>query len=106
MKRMLSISMGLAILFAAQQALAFGMAGSPQVGGIGGVRVGAIQVRASGVAIPAGAVSLHGITVLPNGTFVVPAVIPRIHGMAPSVNPGRIDPVQPCQLSGCGGGGP
>jgi hypothetical protein len=69
-----------AIALCAQQAFALGMMGGAvgaHAGGIGSGHFGSMASRteASGMA---GAVTMNGITVLPNGSLVVPAVTPRV----------------------------
>ena len=54
-----------------------------------------------------GAVTLHGITVLPNGSLIVPAVTPRLHGpIAPGSGNAGLSTLQPpvfvCPRPDCG----
>ena len=78
-----------AIALCAQQAFALGMMGGAvgaHAGGIGSGHFGSMASRteASGMA---GAVTMNGITVLPNGSLVVPAVTPRVPRVSsPSLN--------------------
>jgi hypothetical protein len=79
-----------AIALCAQQAFALGMMGGAvgaHVGGMGSGRMGSVgsQRGASGMA---GTVTMNGITVLPNGSLVVPAVTPRVPGAS---NPRGLD---------------
>ena len=104
MKRLVSLSLGMATMLLASQALAFSVpVAAPHVGGVGVGRVAASSIPGVNVN---GAVTLHGITVLPNGTVIVPAVIPRPNGsFAPrSGDAGvRMQPVYgPCQYGTCG----
>jgi hypothetical protein len=75
MKRLVSRSLGLATMLLASQAFAFSAAVAPgsmpgvNAGSIPGVKVGSIP----GVNVN-GAVTLHGITVLPNGRLIVTAL--------------------------------
>jgi hypothetical protein len=106
MKRLVSRSLGLATMLLASQAFAFSAAVAPgsmpgvNAGSIPGVKVGSIP----GVNVN-GAVTLHGITVLPNGRLIVPAVTPRVHGaIAPrSGDAGvQMQPAYgPCQYGNC-----
>lgn len=74
MKRLVSLSFGLAMTLLASQAFAFGVSvAPPHVGSIG---VGNIRGVGPGVNVN-GAVTVRGITVLPNGTMIVPAVTPH-----------------------------
>lgn len=68
-----------AIALCAQQAFAFGMMGGVGVraGGMGSGRPQSVGSHA-GASNVAGAVTMNGITVLPNGTVIVPAVTPRV----------------------------
>jgi len=75
-----------AIALSAQPVLAFGGMGGTsaggigaRAGGIGSIRIGSIGGRVGGLNVP-GAVTIHGITVLPNGSMIVPAVTPRVQG--------------------------
>jgi hypothetical protein len=100
MKRLVSLSVGLAIVLLAGRALASGLgAAAPHVGGPGvaGVALGSI----SGVG-PIGAVTIRGITVLPNGQMIVPAVTPR------NLAPAHLDdmqkpmtPIEACPYKRC-----
>ena len=85
-----------AIALCAQQAFALGMMGGAvgaHIGGIGSGHFGSVGSRseASGMA---GAVTMNGITVLPNGSLVVPAVTPR------TVGPGTLNTMDPEQTTG------
>jgi hypothetical protein len=87
-----------AIALCAQQAFALGMMGGAvgaHIGGIGSGHFGSVGSRseASGMA---GAVTMNGITVLPNGTLIVPAVTPRV----PTVGPGSLNILDPQQTTG------
>jgi hypothetical protein len=69
-----------AIALCAQQALALGMMGGSvgaHIGGMGSGHFGAVGSRA-GASDIAGAVTMNGITVLPSGALIVPAVTPRV----------------------------
>ena len=89
---------GGAIALCAQQAFAFGMMGGAvgvHVGGMGSGRMGSVGVH-SGASGMAGSVTMNGITVLPNGALVVPAVTPRV----PKVGSGPLDTLDPQQTTG------
>ncbi len=76
-----------AIALCAQQAFAFGMMGGGAVGAhIGGMGSGrpAFTGGGAGARSMAGAVTMNGITVLQNGTIIVPAVTPRVRGVGPA----------------------
>ena len=78
-----------AIALCAQQAFALGMMGGAvgaHVGGMGAGMLGSVgsHTGASGMA---GSVTMNGITVLPDGSLVVPAVTPRVPRVtSPSLN--------------------
>ncbi len=102
MKRLACVSLGLATMLLASQASALGVgAAGPRVGGVG--RVGVAPGSISGVSVN-GAVTVHGITVLPNGQMIVPAVTPRNLSVAPRTGslPLPREPVRPCPYSNCG----
>jgi hypothetical protein len=116
MKRLVSLSLGLAAMVLASPAFPFGIAGAPQFSG-GGMVAGRVtpgsihglNVRLGGmpaVNLP-GAVTVHGITLLPNGTMIVPAVTPRTHGSPPIVPPSvnnlrtPITPIEACPYLKC-----
>ncbi len=93
-----------AIALCAQQAFALGMMGGAVGvhvgGGMGSARMGSgrmgsvgMHSRASGMA---GAVTMNGITVLPNGALIVPAVTPRV----PKVGPGNLNNMDEQQTTG------
>lgn len=94
MKRLVSLSLGLAAIVLASPAFAFGIAGAPHFGGAGVVAgrvtpgsIHGLNVTSGGmpaVNLP-GAVTVRGVTLLPNGTMIVPAVTPRMHGSVPIV---------------------
>jgi hypothetical protein len=78
-----------AIALSAQTAFAFGAMGgmsaggiSARVGGIGSGRLESIGSVAGGTRL--GAITANRITLLPNGTMIVPAVTPRVRGVSPS----------------------
>lgn len=116
MKRLVSLSLGLATMVLASPALAFGIAGAPHFSGAGVVAgrltpgsIHGLNVSSGGtpaVNLP-GAVTVHGITLLPNGTMIVPAVTPRTHGNSPIVPPSLnnlttpIGPIGKCPYSMC-----
>ena len=89
-----------AIALSAQQVFALGMMGGAighvgAMGSVGSVRMGSVgsHTGASGMA---GAVTMNGITVLPNGSLSVPAVTPRV----PKVGPGTFNTMDPEQTTG------
>ena len=89
-----------AIALCAQQAFALGMMGGAvghvgAIGSMGSVRMGSVgsHTGASGMA---GAVTMNGITVLPNGALIVPAVTPRV----PKVGPGDLKNLDDQQTTG------
>ena len=89
-----------AIALCAQQAFALGgmMGGGVHVGAMGSVgsaRMGSVAMH-SGASGMAGAVTMNGITVLPNGALIVPAVTPRV----PKVGPGTLNTMDPQQTTG------
>jgi hypothetical protein len=87
-KNLVGIVLGLGFLMSAPAVFAFGMVGAMHGGGMGIAvgPVGPLNIRAGTMASVPGAVSLHGITVLPNGAMIVPEVTPRAHASAPSRN--------------------
>jgi hypothetical protein len=93
-----------AIALCAQQAFALGMMGGvAHVGAIGSGRIGSVGMRTgSGMA---GAVTVNGITVLPNGTLLVPAVTPRTPRTGTSQDLRQLDQQQttgaPCRTNVC-----
>ena len=94
-----------AIALCAHQAFAFGMMGGvAHVGGMGSGRIGSVGMR-TGASGMAGAVTMHGITVLPNGTLFVPAITPRVPTTGPSQDLRQLDPQQttgaPCRTNDC-----
>jgi hypothetical protein len=69
-----------AIALCAQQAFALGPMGGPvgvHIGAMGSGRMGSVGIHSGGSGM-AGAVTMNGITVLPNGSLIVPAVTPRV----------------------------
>jgi hypothetical protein len=88
-----------AIALCAQQAFALGMMGGAVGvhvgGGMGSGRMGSVGMH-SGASGMAGAVTMNGITVLPNGSLIVPAVTPRV----PRVGPGTLNTSDPQQTTG------
>jgi hypothetical protein len=88
MKRLVSLSVGLAMALLAGRALAFGGVGGAahfSGAGVGRVGPGNLQVGAGnihGVNV-AGAVTIRGIILLPDGSMIVPAVTPRNLNVAP-----------------------
>jgi hypothetical protein len=90
-----------AIALSAQQAFALGgmMGGGVghvgAMGSVGSVRMGSVGMH-SGASGMAGAVTMNGITVLPNGALMVPAVTPRV----PKVGPGTLNTMDPEQTTG------
>ncbi len=107
MKRLVSLCLGLAMVLVAGQAFAFGgIAGAAHFSGAGVGRVGLGTV--SGVNVN-GAVTVNGITVLPDGTMIVPAVMPRTapSNLAPvprslDTSPLQMTPIKPCPYAKCG----
>jgi len=94
-----------AIALCAQQAFAFGMMGGAvgaHVGAIGSGRPGSFGMR-TGASGMAGAVTMNGITVLPNGSLLVPAVTPRVSGTGASQDLRQLDQQQttgaPCRTA-------
>ncbi len=86
-----------AIALSAQQAFALGMMGGAighvgAMGSVGSVRMGSVgsHTGASGMA---GSVTMNGITVLPNGSLIVPAVTPR------QIGPGTLNIMDPQQTT-------
>ena len=81
-----------AIALYAKQASAFGMMGagaavgiSARAGGIGAGRPESMGSHGGAANVP-GAITMNGITVLPNGTVIVPAVTARaVHPTSPDV---------------------
>ena len=94
-----------AIALYAKQASAFGMIGagaavgvSARAGGIGAVRPESMGSR-GGASNIAGAITMNGITVLPNGTLIVPAVTARtIKAAATASNTNQLNPQNPANL--------
>jgi hypothetical protein len=89
-----------AIALCAQQAFALGMMGGAvghvgAMGSVGSGRMGSVGSH-SGAAGMAGSVTMNGITVLPNGSLIVPAVTPRV----PRVGPGGLNILDPQQTTG------
>ena len=87
-----------AIALCAQPAFALGMMGGAvgaHVGAMGSGRMGSVGSM-SGASGRTGAVTMNGITVLPNGTLIVPAVTPR----APRVAPGSLNNLDQQQTTG------
>src|SRR5579862_2076193 len=87
-----------AIALCAQQAFALGMMGGAvgaHVGAMSSVRMGSIGSQ-SGASGMAGTVTVNGITVLPSGALIVPAVTPRV----PRVGPGSLNNLDPQQTTG------
>jgi hypothetical protein len=87
-----------AIALSAQQAFALGGMGGAvghvgAMGSVGSVRMGSVGMH-SGTS--AGAVTMNGITVLPSGALIVPAVTPRV----PKVGPGTFNTMDPQQTTG------
>ena len=69
-----------AIALCAQQAFAFGGMGGAigvHIGGMGSGRLGSVASH-TGASDTAGSITMNGITVLPNGSLVVPAVTPHV----------------------------
>jgi hypothetical protein len=92
-----------AIALCAQQAFAFGMmGGGAHVGGMGSGRFGSAGMH-TGASGMAGAVTMNGITVLPNGSLLVPAVTPRVPGAGASQDLRQLDQQQttgaPCRTA-------
>jgi hypothetical protein len=93
-----------AIALCAQQAFALGMMGGAvgaHVGVMGSGGMGSVGSH-SGASGMAGGVTMNGITVLPNGTLVVPAVTPHVPRVGP-VNLNNLDQQQttgaPCRTN-------
>ena len=87
-----------AIAICAQQAFALGMMGGAvgaHIGGIGSGHFGSVGSR-SEASRTAGAVTMNGITVLPNGSLIVPAVIPSV-SRVPSTSLNGLDDQQTTQ---------
>ena len=89
-----------AIALCAQQAFALGMMGGAvghvgAIGSVGSVRMGSVGSHTGASGMP-GSVTMNGITVLPNGALVVPAVTPRV----PKVGSGPLDTLDPQQTTG------
>ncbi len=96
-----------AITLCAQQAFAFGMMGGAvgaHVGGIGSGRPESSGSRA-GAANEAGSVTMNGITVMANGTVIVPAVTPRVPNVATPSDLRQLNQQQttggPCRTNDC-----
>jgi hypothetical protein len=86
-----------AIALCAQQAFALGMMGGAvgaHGGGIGSGHFGSIASRAEASGM-AGAVTMNGITVLPTGALIVPAVTPRAPGNLDLRNLDQLQNTQP-----------
>ncbi len=92
-----------AIALSAQQAFAFGAMGA--MGGVGGahvggmgsmgsVRAGSIGGRVGATNVP-GSITMNGITVLPSGAVLVPAVTPRVQGTATGGQLNTLNPLGP-----------
>jgi hypothetical protein len=93
-----------AIALCAQQAFALGMMGGAagaHVGAMGSAPMGSVgsHIGASGMD---GAVTMNGITVLPNGSLIVPAVTVRTPRVGPG-SPNNLDQQQttgaPCRTA-------
>lgn len=87
-----------AIALCAQPAFALGMmggAGGAHVGAMGSGRMGSVG-SLSGASGMTGAVTMNGITVLPNGALIVPAVTPRV----PKVAPGSLNNMDQQETTG------
>ena len=85
-----------AIALCAQPAFALGMMGGAvgaHIGAMGSGRMGSVG-NMSGTPGMAGSVTVNGITVLPSGALIVPAVTPRVPRVAPG-NLNNIDPEEP-----------
>jgi hypothetical protein len=97
-----------AIALYAKQASAFGMMGAPASAGIsahtgviGAGRPGSMGIH-GGASNVAGAITVNGITVLPNGTVIVPAVIARTAATKNS-NANQLNDTEtgPCKTAVC-----
>jgi hypothetical protein len=91
------------IALCTQQAFAFGGMGGAMAGGLGGGRIGGIgagrigSIGSRGGALSVGTMTVNGISVLPNGTVVVPAVTPRGPNAGSELNQLNSPPVTaPC----------
>jgi hypothetical protein len=89
-----------AIALCAQQAFALGMMGGAvghvgAIGSVGSVRMGSVGSHTGASGMP-GSVTMNGITVLPSGALIVPAVTPRV----PKVGSGPLDTLDPQQTTG------
>ncbi len=105
MKRLISVSVGLAMMLLASQAYAFAISGAVASRVSGPGRAGVAAGSISGINVD-GAVTIHGITVLPNGQMIVPAITPRVRGGAVAPRSGNVpmpalQPVRPCLYSNC-----
>ena len=100
-----------AIALYAKQASAFGMMGagaaagiSAHTGGIGAVHPESMASH-GGASNVVGAITVNGVTVLPNGTVIVPAVIARTAKAATNSNTNQVIQVQtetgPCKTAVC-----
>jgi len=95
-----------AIALSTQQAFAFGAMGGgtvgAHVGGMGSGRPGFVAMN-TGAARTSGAVTMNGITVLPNGALIVPAVTPRVARSLTDSGLTQLDPQQntgaPCRTN-------
>ncbi len=90
-----------AIALSAQQAFALGMMGGAvgvhagAMGSVGSGRMASVASH-SGASGMGGSVTMNGITVLPSGALVVPAITPRV----PTVGPGGLNTLDPQQTTG------
>ncbi len=104
MKRLVSLCLGLAMALVAGQAFAFG--GVAGAGHFSGARVGSAgPASIHGVNVN-GAVTVGDITVLPDGSMIVPAVTPRVSGTVGPLPPKYLQlpmtRIKPCPYNGCG----